>query len=246
MSEKRVRIFPDHPRDRHSIGGTTYVRSAGWYPCDSTAERLLGQTLLHEGNPASPKLFQIVTVEEALAIDKAERAQVQRARRGTARNPVGPNGEVSDEDSDAALAELRAENALLAERLDKAEADRMESNAKLDAILAKLSAAPPLPTHAPPVAAEPPGVPAVAAPDAGQGAPPAGDPAKPAAARPGSTRRRPGAKGAGPVEAEPAAEPPAAPNPAVEALEHHDQRLREDGFTIGGRGVAPAPRVDVP
>lgn len=246
MSEKRVRIFPDHPRDRHSIGGTTYVRSAGWYPCDSTAERLLGQTLLHEGNPASPKLFQIVTVEEALAIDKAERAQVQRARRGTARNPVGPNGEVSEEDNDAALAELRAENAMLAERLDKAEADRMESNAKLDAILAKLGAAPPLPTHAPPVVVEPPPVLAVAAPDAGQGAPPAGDPAKPAAARPGSTRRRPGAKGGAAAEAEPAAEPPAAPNPAVEALEHHDQRLREEGFTIGGRGTPAPPRVDVP
>lgn len=245
MSEKRVRIFPDHPRENHCIGGMTYSRSAGWYPCDAAAERLLGQTLLHEGNPASPKLFQIVSIEEAIAIDKAERAQAQRARKGTARHPVGPNGEMRDDD-ESELAELRAENALLAERADAAERAQVETNAKLDAILAKLSAAPPLPSNPPPVVEpELPPVVTSAGPLPAQGDAPVVDAARPPA-RPGASRRaRPGAKASALAEpaGEPSAEPPA-PTGAELAAAHHDQLLREEGFTIGGKGLPAPPRVE--
>lgn len=245
MSEKRVRIFPDHPRENHCIGGMTYSRTAGWYPCDAAAERLLGQTLLHEGNPASPKLFQIVTLEEALAIDKAERAQAQRTRKGTARHPVGPNGEVHDDD-ESELADLRAENALLAERLDQADAARRTSDAKLDEILARLSAAPPLPSNPLPVV-EPvlPTVVTSAAPLAAQGDAPVVEAARPPA-RPGTSRRaRPGAKASAAAEpaGEPSAEPPA-PTGAELAAAHHDQLLREEGFTIGGKGLPAPPRAE--
>lgn len=248
MSEKRVRIFPDHPRDNHCIAGTTYQRSAGWYPCDAAAERLLGQTLLYEGNLASPKLFQIVTVEEAAAIDKAERAQAQRTRRGTARNPVGPNGEVQEGDEEAELAQLRAENALLAERADAAEEAQRLTNAKLDEILARLGAAPPLPSNPPPVVEAAPELPAVVTstgPLAAQGDAPVVDAPKPQP-RPGSSRRaRPGAKASAAAEpaAEPSAEPPA-PTGAELAAAHHDQLLRNEGFTIGGRGNPAAPRAE--
>lgn len=238
MSEKRVRIFPDHPRDQHGIGGTTYKRVDGWYPCNADQERLLSQTLLHEGNPASPKLFQIVTIEEAEAIDRAERAVAQRNRRGTARRPVGPDGQVPDEQDEGEIQELRTENAQLAERLEAQERQARETQAKLDAILARLGAAPPLPSNPDPVAP----LPAEPSPDLGN-APP--DPKAPSP-RTGAGRRRPGAKaGAAPSPAEePPADPPAANAGAVAAFAHFDDQLRQDGFTIGDKALPAPPRPE--
>lgn len=70
----RLRIPPTSPRETHSFaaGGVRFQRSKGWYPITTEEKARFEKARLHDTNPSSGPLFQIVTAERALEIDIEE------------------------------------------------------------------------------------------------------------------------------------------------------------------------------
>jgi hypothetical protein len=81
---KLVRIHPYEPRRghttlRYSMAGSGYpmfMEGRGWYEVDDDIADKLGELTNNPNDPRSPLVFQVLTKEEAQAIDMVEKQQI--------------------------------------------------------------------------------------------------------------------------------------------------------------------------
>jgi hypothetical protein len=87
-SDMHCRIKPSNQRESHHVAeiGLTIRKIDGWVVVSADQARVLREEPMSELNPeASPKVFDVVTAEEAAELE--EMAQVRTDPAGTATNP---------------------------------------------------------------------------------------------------------------------------------------------------------------
>lgn len=115
-----ARIRPVLPHGTRMTNGIAFERLKGWYPVTPELAKYLAKQPAYEGEPLGARLFDAVTIEEAMEIDRLEKRPSRSG--GSATNPTGLDGLVPPEKADTANADLLARFNAAEDRAAAAEA----------------------------------------------------------------------------------------------------------------------------